>query len=125
MKILIIEDEILIQLSLKTFLTRRGHTVKATASGMTAISMLKEESFDKIICDLMLNDITGFDVIEECTNLFGADRVKAIIVIITAYNNDQILNQAKGYAVPIFIKPFDNLDGLCNEIERNQTFINH
>ncbi len=118
MNILIIEDEILIQLSLKIFLKKHGHEVTTTTSGVNALALIKTQAFDKVICDLMLSDITGFDVIEDCKTIHDEGWNKSHFIIITAYNNQQILNQAKAYGVPIFIKPFNNLDELLYEINK-------
>ena len=69
-KFLIIEDEILIQQSLKKLLERRGFEVDVSASGKSAIELILINNYDRIICDLMLQDISGFDVIEESKKVF-------------------------------------------------------
>jgi DNA-binding response OmpR family regulator len=63
--ILIIEDEILIQQSLKKLFERKGFKVDTSASGKLAIDLILNNDYDRIICDLMLQDISGFDVIED------------------------------------------------------------
>ena len=57
MRILIIEDEILIQKSLVHVLTRNGNSVDATASGIEAISRILNDDYDRVVCDLMLKDM--------------------------------------------------------------------
>ena len=109
MKILIIEDELLILKTLETLATHTGHRVTSTPSGREAIEILRNNEFDLIICDLMLNDISGFDILEETKNLFGSDVVANKIIIITAYKSDDIINRVKGYGCRFFEKPFDNV----------------
>jgi CheY-like chemotaxis protein len=109
MKILIIEDEILIQKSLTKLLEKKGATVTATASGNEAIEYIKENDYDKIICDLMLTDISGFDVIEESKKKLTAEQISTKFVIMTAYSSDQVHEQAQKYKCSFLTKPFENL----------------
>lgn len=108
--ILIIEDEILIQQSLKKLFERRGIKVDVSASGKVAIDMILAHNFDRIICDLMLQDISGFDVIEESKKRYGPEEISQKFVIMTAYNSPQVLSRANSYQCKLLNKPFDNLD---------------
>ena len=110
MKILIIEDEILIQQSLKKLLTRLGEEVETAASGSEGLKKIAENNFDQIICDLMLQDITGFDVIEAAKNIYGENVIKNKFIIMTAYSSEQVLSKAQDYGCKILNKPFSNLD---------------
>ena len=87
--ILIIEDEILIQQSLKKLFERRGIKVDVSASGKIAIDMILAHDYDRIICDLMLQDISGFDVIEEAKARF-AQLSESIILILNEMNANTI-----------------------------------
>jgi DNA-binding response OmpR family regulator len=84
--ILIIEDEILIQQSLKKLFERKGLKVDVSASGKLAIDLILNNYYDRIICDLMLQDISGFDVIEESKKKFSPEEISKKFVIMTAYN---------------------------------------
>jgi CheY-like chemotaxis protein len=108
--ILIIEDEILIQQSLKKLFERRGFIVDVSASGKIAIDYILKNSYDRIICDLMLQDISGFDVIEESKKKFTQDEISKKFVIMTAYNSPQVLSRANSYQCKLLNKPFDNLE---------------
>lgn len=108
--ILVIEDEILIQQSLKKLLERKGFKVDVSASGKLAIEMILSTHYDRIICDLMLQDISGFDVIEESKKKYTAEDISKKFVIMTAYNSPQVLSKASTYQCKLLNKPFDNLD---------------
>jgi CheY-like chemotaxis protein len=110
MKILIIEDEILIQQSLKKLLERRGMSVDVSASGKTAIEMIQKNDYSRIICDLMLQDISGFDVIEEAKKKYTSADIQAKFVIMTAYNSPQVLSKANLYKCRLLNKPFEDLE---------------
>ncbi len=109
MDILIIEDEILIQQSLKKFLEKFECNVTTTASGYDAIELIQSNSFDRIVCDLMLQDITGFDIIEESKSKYSLDEISKLFVIITAYPSNQVLRKAKEYDCILLNKPFKNI----------------
>lgn len=108
--ILIIEDEILIQQSLKKLFERRGLKVDVSASGKLAIDLILNNHYDRIICDLMLQDISGFDVIEESKKKFSAEEISRKFVIMTAYNSPQVLSRANVYQCRLLNKPFDDLE---------------
>jgi CheY-like chemotaxis protein len=109
MKILIIEDEILIQQSLKKLLLKRGIEVDVSSDGKTAIQLINSNNYDRIICDLMLRDITGFDIIEESKKIYSNEEIKKKFVIMTAYSSEQVLEKAGKYGCKILNKPFVNL----------------
>ena len=109
-QVLIIEDEILIQKSLNKLISSRGHLVTAVSSGNEAISLINSNKYDRIICDLMLQDITGFDVIEEAKKSYSLNEIKNLFVIITAYSSDHVLKKASDYGCNILSKPFDDLN---------------
>ena len=81
-RILIIEDEILIQQSLKRLLQIKGHQVETCSSGKIAIDLLLANNYDRIICDLMLQDISGFDVIEEAKKKYSLIEISEIFIVI-------------------------------------------
>ena len=107
MKILIIEDEILIQQSLKKLLTRRGCEVLTASSGKEALALVLNQQFDRIVCDLMLQDITGFDIIEESKKIFDENQIKETFIIMTAYSSKQVLSKARDYGCLVLNKPFE------------------
>ncbi len=118
-RLLIIEDEFLIQYSLKKLFERKGISVDTTNSGKKAIGLINSKDYDKIICDLMLKDITGFEVIEESKKKYNSEDIKSKFVIITAYSSEQILEKASYYQCKIINKPFniENEDTLRNFLE--------
>ena len=117
MKILVIEDELLIQKSLKKLLEKKGAQVDVSSTGKLAIEMILSNDYDRIICDLMLQDITGFDIIEESKKRYDIDDISNIFIIMTAYSSPQIVEKAKGYGCKVLSKPFEDIE------EAIQTFL--
>jgi two-component system OmpR family response regulator len=66
--ILVVDDEPdtlgLIELTLQT----AGHSVKSTASGVEAMRLIADGSHDLVLLDLMMPDISGFDVLRALRN---------------------------------------------------------
>lgn len=109
-KLLIIEDELLIQQSLKKLFEIKGYKVDTSASGKVAIDLILNNDYDRIISDLMLNDISGFDVIEESKKRFTSEEISKKFVIMTAYNSPQVLLRANTYQCKLIHKPWDDLE---------------
>ena len=109
-KILLIEDEPLIQKSLKKLLEKRGANVVVESRGREAIQLILNEKFDRIICDLMLQDISGFDVIDEAKGRFTMAEISKLFIVITAYSSPHVIDKASQYGCRLISKPFENID---------------
>jgi CheY-like chemotaxis protein len=109
-KILLIEDEPLIQKSLKKLLEKKGVEVVVESRGREAIQLILTQQFDRIICDLMLQDISGFDVIEEAKGRFTMAEISKLFIIITAYSSPHVIEKATQYGCRLLSKPFENID---------------
>lgn len=116
MKILIVEDEILIQRSLKILLEKRNATVTTTGNGKEAIKLIHENEYDRIVCDLMLQDISGFDVIEESKIKYNLEQISNKFLIITAYSSDQVIQRAQSYKCNLINKPFNDINTALESI---------
>ena len=113
-RILLIEDEPLIQKALKKLLERRGASVTVESRGRDAIGLIQNLEFDRIICDLMLQDISGFDVIEEAKARFTMTEISKLFIIITAYSSPHVIEKANQYGCMLLSKPFENMDEALN-----------
>ena len=69
LRVLVVDDEQEICVILETFLTGKGHTVKAVNSGAEAIEQSRREDFDLVLCDLAMPEVTGYDVIKAVNEL--------------------------------------------------------
>lgn len=113
-KILLVEDEPLIQKSLKKLLEKRGVEVTVESRGRDAISLIQNQEFDRIICDLMLQDISGFDVIEESKSRFSMSEISKKFIIITAYSSPHVIEKASLYGCMLLSKPFEDINEALN-----------
>ncbi|PRR78069.1 Transcriptional regulatory protein YycF [Clostridium liquoris] len=102
-KILIIEDETAISDFMCYSLNKEGYIVKAFENGEDGIKALESFKPNLIILDLMLPDVSGFDICKKVTNTFNIP-----IIIITAKCDitDKLLGMELG-ADDYITKPFD------------------
>ncbi|MCZ6463439.1 MAG: sigma-54 dependent transcriptional regulator [Proteobacteria bacterium] len=105
-RILVVEDEKAIRIALRGLLTREGYEVELADDGETAISRLREQTYDVVITDLALGrGITGMDVLKTAKEI----RPETAVVMITAHGSEKIAVEAmKAGAEDYVPKPFDN-----------------
>ncbi|MCL9781986.1 response regulator [Vibrio sp. S4M6] len=90
MRLLLVEDDVLLGQSMMESLTRHGYTVDWVEKGGGVISAMKAEQFTAIILDLTLPDIDGLQVLKKVRQA-GYDLP---IMILTA--RDDINDRVKG-----------------------------
>ena len=64
-RLLLIEDEPGLVLTLRDRLTREGYTVETSADGESGFERASREAFDLVLLDVMLPRMNGFDVLRE------------------------------------------------------------
>lgn len=64
-KILLVEDEDFIRELYTRQLTKAGFAVKSATDGQTTLAMLKNETFDLLLLDIMLPGMNGLQVLRE------------------------------------------------------------
>jgi DNA-binding response OmpR family regulator len=79
-KILIVEDEPTLVLSLEEDLRRQGYSTEVATDGAQAIARGTQHQWDLILLDVMLPKVDGFDVCSELRRI----GVKAPIILLTA-----------------------------------------
>jgi DNA-binding response OmpR family regulator len=106
--ILIVEDDKAINDLISMNLKLVGHTYIKAYSGKDVMTILKEESIDIVLLDIMLPDIDGFEVMEQIKNS------NIPVIFITAKNS--LSDKMKGFelgAEDYITKPFETLELLA------------
>jgi two-component system, OmpR family, aerobic respiration control sensor histidine kinase ArcB len=87
-KILLVEDNTIVQHVHKLIFNKLGHTVEIVDSGFKALEILKNKHvYDIIFVDIGLPDIKGFDLIKEIRSSLIQDSNYPIIAL-TGYIGD-------------------------------------
>src|SRR5581483_8959014 len=63
-KILITDDELSMRELLELVFKREGHQITSAASGREALAAMEKDSFDLIITDVKMPDLTGIDLLK-------------------------------------------------------------
>ena len=106
-RILIVDDELAIRVSLGDWLRRDGHQVDVAESGRAALDALKTQSFDVLIADVKMPGMSGLELLEQVKK----DDPAMPVVMMTAYGSIESAVQAmKLGATDYVVKPFDPLE---------------
>lgn len=110
MKILLVEDEEGLILTLTDRLQSEGFTVKSAADGETGLALALAENFDLIILDVMLPRKNGYDV---CRDL-RQKNISTPVLMLTAKGEtiDKVLGLKLG-ADDYLTKPFEVIELLA------------
>ena len=103
-RILLIEDEAGLVLTLTDRLSREGYTIESTADGESGLERASADAFDLLLLDLMLPRMNGFDVCRELRKR----GVSTPIIMLTA--RGQLLDKVTGLKVgadDYVTKPFE------------------
>jgi DNA-binding response OmpR family regulator len=102
-KVLIVDDEKQIVEIVKAYLEREGYQTMAAYDGTSALTIARKEHPDLIILDLMLPEMTGWDV---CRTLRTESDVPIIMLTARDDTTDKIVGLELG-ADDYVSKPFD------------------
>lgn len=102
-KILIVDDEPNMLRLFQTVLGKEGYKVCTAASGVEALRMLNEDSFDLVVSDLVMPDLGGMDLMKE----LKAKHPGIPFIVITAYGTvESAVKAMKSGAFDYLTKPF-------------------
>lgn len=65
MKILLLEDDLLLNEAITEYLTSVGHVLKSVKNGSECVAVLEEEKFDLLVFDINVPSIDGLTILEE------------------------------------------------------------
>jgi len=109
-RILLVEDEPGLVLTLRDRLTREGYSVDTTSDGESGLERAAGEAFDLVLLDVMLPRLGGFDVLKELRRR-GVDTP---VIMLTA--RGQVVDKVVGLklgADDYVTKPFEMVELLA------------
>ncbi|MGQ9673016.1 MAG: sigma-54-dependent transcriptional regulator [Candidatus Aminicenantales bacterium] len=102
--ILIIDDEKSLLDLLSVVLKKEGYRVKTCLSPSRVFDLLEKESFDLLVCDIKLPEISGMEVLKYVRE----NKPDLPVIMITAYGSlKQAVEALKAGAIDYILKPFD------------------
>lgn len=121
-KILIVDDEAIVRNFLAETLRRKNFDVTTAESGQKAIAALKDTTFDMVITDMKMPDLTGIDVLRKVKELSPG----TIVVVITGFGSIENAVEAMRYgAFNYLIKPFspDTIEALIEKVQEHTSLV--
>jgi len=112
--ILVVDDKDSMRNMLTETLVEEGYRVDLAESGRKAIDLVKNKSYDLVLTDLKMPEISGMDVLSEVKEIDN----ETSVIVMTAYGTieDAVLAMKKG-AFDFITKPFDT-EHLCVLVNR-------
>lgn len=120
MRILIVDDDSLVALSLKTILEAKGLEICALGnSGEQAVTLYKQHKPDILLMDIRMENMTGLEAAEK---ILSEDKAAKILFLTTFSDDEYILKAldigAKGY---ILKQDFESIEAALLAVERGQS----
>ena len=113
-EILVVDDEPQMLIAVNETLRRKGYAVTAAASGVEALCRMKEKSFQLVITDMRMPEVSGIDLLR---------RVRTVtphtpVILLTAYGTvENAVEAMKQGAFDYLLKPFSS-DSLEQVVKR-------
>jgi DNA-binding response OmpR family regulator len=92
-KILVVDDEEVIRKFLRIHLMKLGYEVKEATDGAKALEQLDKNDFDLLICDILMPNKDGWQVLKEMRS--NPSQKDIPVIFLTAKNEDS--DMFKGY----------------------------
>lgn len=113
-KVLIVDDEKLMRISLESQLRKEGYDVKSIDNALDGLRMVKSGEYDVVVTDLRLSGMSGIDLLKEIKRY----NQEIIVVIMTAYGTlESAVSAIKEGAYDYIAKPFST-DELIIKLQR-------
>lgn len=117
-RILVIDDEVLLRNFLQETLKRKNYDVHIADSGESGLAKFKESSFDLVITDMKMPDMTGIEVLKTIKALSP----QTIVIVITAYGSvENAVEAMRLGAFNYLIKPFtpDTIEAMIEKAKEH------
>jgi DNA-binding response OmpR family regulator len=115
-KILYVEDHEDTARAVQTILSEVGFEVDIASTGKAAIKKAKKNQFDLILLDIMLPDMSGWDVFQALKKKIK--NVKYVILSVIPVTPERKIELKKAGITEYIIKPFEkkNLIGIVRKV---------
>ena len=108
-KILHMDNEADVLISVKTILEKEGYEVNGTLTGEATLDAIDKEDFDLLLLDIMMPDLSGWDVFSRVMKRKSDQKVAFLTVLEISPERKKALQKlgiAEYFIKPINIKDF-------------------
>lgn len=114
MKIIVVDDDVIMLQAIKNMLVKNGYKVFATTDAQDALDTIMEENFDLIISDIMMPYISGIELLSAMKRINN----KLPIIIISALDQNEVILTAFQEGAADFVKKPINLNELLLRVKK-------
>ena len=107
-KILVVDDEQDVRLSVQQILEMSGYTVTQAENGHDCLVKLEKETPDLVVLDIMMPGMSGWDVAAKIKE--NPSWTNIPIVFLTAKGDEMSVGMGGLASVDYIVKPFDIMD---------------
>src|SRR3990172_4155600 len=113
-RVLVVDDELHLRLSLAEILRRRGHQVEEAGSGDEALNLVQSAPFDLMLLDMVMPGMSGVEVMRRARQL----QPELLIIVLTAHASvENAIAAVKADVADYMLKPC-NIDDLVVTVSR-------
>ena len=103
-KVLIVDDEPRMCDSLEVLLSDQGYEIKTGCSGKEAVECLSRDSFDLVLLDIVMPDMTGHQIMD----YINSQNKETLVILMTGHASvDSAVESLRKGAYDYLTKPFD------------------
>lgn len=113
MRILVVDDDPMVQILLQQFLIAEGHQVHIVSNGCEALDALQHAPYDLVLTDVHMPYMSG-DLLVECIHKNG---ITVPIVVMDSYPDAFLETTPTDQVCAVLAKPFD-LDAIRQILHR-------
>jgi len=120
MRIMVVDDEMIVRESFYHWFTKYGHAVETAASGEEALEKLENRQFDLLFVDIKMPGMDGLELLDRVKTEYP----ETFVVIITAYGSiESAVKAMKSGASDYLLKPFkpDHINLVMEKINQQKT----
>ncbi len=122
MKVLVVDHEPLVRLSLRRALERAKHEVTEAEDGQKGLELWTESKPDLVFLDVLMPRLSGPDLLRKLEAHLKADTK---VILMSAFTGEYDLAKAKSLGADLFIpKPFEDVFAIIRigeELARGQS----
>lgn len=100
-KILLVDDEPETRTVFETVLKQAGYEISIAENGQQALERAKQETFDLILLDQMMPDLSGNEVLRMLKENTLTSSMK--VAMLTNFSNDKMVNESLGIGAVDYI----------------------
>ncbi|HWP44237.1 MAG TPA: response regulator, partial [Blastocatellia bacterium] len=120
MRVLVVDDEDMVRDLVREAMTQQGYQVWAATGGREALELASEHEFDLVFCDVLMDGMSGFDVLKAFRQEMGS---AAEIVLMTGQASVEAAIEAVQHGANDYIcKPFSIgvLQAIASAVEQRR-----